>query len=114
MRWFLPLQWAQAIVEEVVVECEVSAPLASAFYNELNQYRNCFRQLYCYDWVCIPLAYTQVAALATYAHFAFCLVGRQFLDPDKRIEGNEVDLYIPVFTIVQFLFFIGWLKVRPY
>lgn len=55
VRWFLPLQWAQKIVEEIVTSGKIPAPLASSFYNQLNSYRKSFRGLYCYDWVCIPL-----------------------------------------------------------
>tara|TARA_R110002050_G_scaffold186237_5_gene320432 strand:- start:580 stop:1065 length:486 start_codon:yes stop_codon:yes gene_type:complete len=40
----------------------------------------------------------------------------QYLDPedpysDGRLAGNEIDLYIPVFTIVSFIVLVGWLKV---
>ncbi|VDM67865.1 unnamed protein product [Strongylus vulgaris] len=51
-----------------------------------------------------------VAALATYAFFFFALFGRQNLIPEMQ-AGKEIDLMIPVFTIVQFMFFVGWFKV---
>ena len=35
----------------------------------------------------------------------------QFLDPSKKLEGHEVDLVVPVFTFLQFFFYMGWLKV---
>ena len=38
-------------------------------------------------------------------------MGRQFLDPTKKIEGHEADIYVPVFTFLQFFFYMGWLKV---
>ena len=43
--------------------------------------------------------------------FLSSLMGRQFLDPSKGFEGHEVDLYVPVFTFLQFFFYMGWLKV---
>merc|ERR1712106_502280 len=36
---------------------------------------------------------------------------RQFLDPAKNIPGHEVDLVVPIFTFLQFFFYMGWLKV---
>lgn len=55
-----------------------------------------------YDWVNIPLVYTQVVAIATYGYFGICLLGRQ-------IHGiEEPDFYVPIFTILQFLFYMGW------
>ena len=38
-------------------------------------------------------------------------MGRQFLDPTKKIKGHEADLVVPVFTFLQFFFYMGWLKV---
>lgn len=61
--------------------------------------------------ISIPLVYTQVVTLAVYTFFLSSLMGRQFLDITKGYEGHEVDLYIPVFTFLQFFFYMGWLKV---
>ncbi|RWS21372.1 bestrophin-4-like protein [Leptotrombidium deliense] len=38
-------------------------------------------------------------------------MGRQYLDPSKGYSGHDIDLYIPVFTVLEFFFFMGWLKV---
>ena len=38
-------------------------------------------------------------------------MGRQFLDPTKGLNGHDVDMYVPVFTFLQFFFYMGWLKV---
>ena len=49
--------------------------------------------------------------LAVYTYFLTTLMGRQFLDPSKNYDGHEVDFYFPVFTFLQFFFYMGWLKV---
>ena len=49
--------------------------------------------------------------LAVYTFFVSSLMGRQFLDTSKGFEGHEVDLYVPIFTFLQFFFYMGWLKV---
>ena len=66
-----------------------------------------------YDWVNLPVLYTQVVTLAVYSYFGFALLGRQWLDPEKEIPGYEmkVDYYFPMFTVLQYLFYVGWLKV---
>lgn len=47
--------------------------------------------------------------IAVYSFFLFSVIGEQFLDP---IHTNQIiDLYVPVFTLLQFFFYIGWLKV---
>lgn len=47
----------------------------------------------------------QVVTLAVYTFFVACLIGRQFH------AGSDLDLYVPVFTLLQFFFYAGWLKV---
>lgn len=49
--------------------------------------------------------------MAVYSFFLACLVGRQFLNPAKAYPGHEMDLVVPVFTFLQFFFYMGWLKV---
>ncbi|XP_061775657.1 bestrophin-4 isoform X2 [Nerophis ophidion] len=78
---------------------------------ELNNYRAKCSLLFHYDWISIPLVYTQVVTLAVYSFFAFSVIGRQFLNPDKGYKDHKIDLYVPVFTLLQFFFYAGWLKV---
>lgn len=53
----------------------------------------------------------QVVTLAVYTFFFACLIGRQFLDTDQGYQGHDLDIYIPIFTLLQFFFYAGWLKV---
>ncbi|TNN49923.1 Bestrophin-2 [Liparis tanakae] len=52
-----------------------------------------------------------VVTLAVYSFFLVCLIGRQFLDPSQGYPGHDLDLYVPIFTLLQFFFYAGWLKV---
>ena len=38
-------------------------------------------------------------------------MGRQFLDPAQNYPKNNIDVYFPFFTMLQFFFYMGWLKV---
>jgi len=74
--------------------------------------------LWCFDWVSIPMVYTQVVTLATYVFFIFTIIGRQKIDNynvHKAMRSGriplDIDLYIPVFTVLQFFFYMGLLKV---
>ena len=63
---------------------------------------------------CPSASVLQVVTIATYTFFVACLVGRQqevTQLTDK--QSDELDLYIPLFTILQFLFYMGLLKVSP-
>ncbi|KAK6034186.1 Bestrophin [Cooperia oncophora] len=91
---------------------ENSPPTAfiNNFVSELKTYRQSLRKLFCYDWVCVPLVYTQVAALATYSFFFFTLFGRQVLHSEVK-AGRQIDSVLPLFAIIQFMFLVGWFKV---
>ncbi|GMS96620.1 hypothetical protein PENTCL1PPCAC_18795 [Pristionchus entomophagus] len=104
-RWMTPLHWVQQIMEEEVSKHGMTVTYLTNFASELKNFRTSFRRLFCHDWVCVPLVYTQVAAIATYGFFFFALFGRQ------HIGGGDVDTIFPIFTVVQFLFFVGWYKV---
>lgn len=75
--------------------------------------KSLFTQFGCWTlfFVCVLLL-TQVVTIAVYSFFAFCVIGRQFLDPNKEHKGHRIDMYIPVFTLLQFFFYAGWLKVH--
>ncbi|XP_066232255.1 bestrophin-4 [Saccopteryx leptura] len=93
---------------------------------ELNKYRAKCSMLFHYDWISIPLVYTQVVTIAVYSFFALSLVGRQFVEPEagaatprKPLEPGQqsepvlgdLDMYVPLTTLLQFFFYAGWLKV---
>ena len=70
-----------------------------------------------YDWISVPLSYTQVVTLAVHSFFLACLFGRQYLSPSngsivaQEDPAAQTDFYFPMFTTLQFMFYMGWLKV---
>ena len=59
-RWFLPLQWTQKLIERRIINNRVNPTVANGGLQLLYQVRASHRRLYQYDWVCMPLVYTQV------------------------------------------------------
>ncbi|XP_032482986.1 bestrophin-2 isoform X2 [Phocoena sinus] len=53
----------------------------------------------------------EVVTIAVYSYFLACLIGRQFLDPAQGYKDHDLDLCVPIFTLMQFFFYAGWLKV---
>ncbi|XP_009571613.1 PREDICTED: bestrophin-4-like, partial [Fulmarus glacialis] len=49
--------------------------------------------------------------IAVASFFAFCLSGRQFLEPLEPGQEGDLDMYVPLSTLLQFFFYAGWLKV---
>uniref|UniRef100_F1LEP9 Bestrophin homolog n=1 Tax=Ascaris suum TaxID=6253 RepID=F1LEP9_ASCSU len=65
--------------------------------------------LWYYNWVPIPLAYTQVVFLTVRIYFLICIIGRQFIVDNE--SHWPIGIYFPLVTILQFIFYIGWSKV---
>ncbi|XP_067309818.1 bestrophin-4 [Pseudorasbora parva] len=111
-KYWMPLAWFANLASQARKEGRVKDDIAlRLLMDELNNYRSKCSMLFHYDWISIPLVYTQVVTVAVYSFFTFCLIGRQFVKPEKSEEEKFLDLYIPIFTLLEFFFYAGWLKV---
>lgn len=45
------------------------------------------------------------------AYFLANVIGAQFLEQKKGDADRDIDIYVPIFTILQYVFYMGWLKV---
>uniref|UniRef100_A0A158Q6P8 Bestrophin homolog n=1 Tax=Elaeophora elaphi TaxID=1147741 RepID=A0A158Q6P8_9BILA len=110
-KYWTPIRWIHSAALKARKDELITSDL---FYwklcAEVDAFRHNLQLLYNYDWVPIPLVYSQVVFLAVYVHFLVCLISRQFIISDNTII-SDLDLIIPVMTIIEFVFFIGWLKV---
>ncbi|XP_054862781.1 bestrophin-3 isoform X3 [Amphiprion ocellaris] len=112
LKYWIPVVWFSNLASKARQEGRIQDSIdLQNILNEMNKFRTWCATLFGYDWVGIPLVYTQVVTLAVYTFFFACLIGRQFLDPTQRYPGHDLDLYVPIFTLLQFFFYAGWLKV---
>ncbi|XP_047921416.2 bestrophin-3 isoform X1 [Anser cygnoides] len=112
LKYWVPFVWFGNLASKARKEGRIRDSVdLQTLMNEMNKYWSWCSLLFGYDWVGIPLVYTQVVTLAVYTFFFACLIGRQFLDTDQGYQGHDLDLYIPIFTLLQFFFYAGWLKV---
>ena len=83
------------------------------------------REVFSYSFTCFPLVYTQVhivgiyrvfqdklihfqiVTLTVYSFFLASLIGQQYIEP----RDGKTDYYFPIFASLQFIFYVGWLKV---
>ncbi|KAM9314789.1 bestrophin-2 [Pholidichthys leucotaenia] len=111
-KYWIPCVWFTNLA--AVARCEGRIKddhTLKLLLEELNAFRGKCSMLFHYDMISVPLVYTQVVTLAVYSFFLVCLIGRQFLDPGQGYPGHDLDLYVPIFTLLQFFFYAGWLKV---
>ena len=108
-KHWLPIVWASSIVTRARKEGRIRDDFAvKTLIDELNKFRGLCGSLMHYDTISVPLVYTQVVTLAVYTYFLTSVMGRQWV---QNSSTSTIDLYFPVFTTLQFFFYMGWLKV---
>ncbi|CAK8672576.1 unnamed protein product [Clavelina lepadiformis] len=112
LKYWVPLLWFSNLASKLRQEGRIYDDMTyKLIMQELIVFRSACGTLVGYDWISVPLVYTQVVTVAVYMYFVSTLLSRQYLDPSSGIDGHKVDLYVPIFTICQFFFYMGWLKV---
>uniref|UniRef100_A0A1B0G267 Bestrophin homolog n=1 Tax=Glossina morsitans morsitans TaxID=37546 RepID=A0A1B0G267_GLOMM len=112
-KYWMPLVWATNIINRARKDGLIASDhIVQTILMELSDIRRRLGGLIGYDTVCVPLVYTQVVTLVLYTYFIAALLGRQMCPQLPNRDGKEdSDLYFPLFTVLQFVFYVGWLKV---
>ncbi|XP_004740537.1 bestrophin-4 [Mustela nigripes] len=122
-KYWIPCVWFTNLAAQARRDGRIRDDIALCLLlEELNKYRAKCSMLFHYDWISIPLVYTQVVTIAVYSFFGLSLVGRQFVEPEagpaksrEPLEAastlGDLDMYVPLTTLLQFFFYAGWLKV---
>jgi len=133
-----PLLWAMKLLTKARCEgkVKIEAPIFANLISSFEAIETANRKILNYGWVNFPLAYTQVATVSVYLYFLAALFGRQYLTPHSddtnfnkpgdafEVKGTSYMLYLkepykdhspdfhfPFFTCVEFLCYMGWIKV---
>ncbi|XP_076274548.1 bestrophin-4-like isoform X2 [Rhynchophorus ferrugineus] len=109
MYW-LPISWAVNLAVEAKSEKLIEGEIGlEDLVGQLNKFREKCKMLTYYDWVCIPLVYTQLVTFAVYLYFLFTIIGEQFIEESSNI--NSRSFMFPFMNCLKFFFYMGWLKV---
>uniref|UniRef100_A0A0M3HMH4 Bestrophin homolog n=1 Tax=Ascaris lumbricoides TaxID=6252 RepID=A0A0M3HMH4_ASCLU len=111
-KYWVPINWSYTLFFEARrAEKIASDAMTNKLCDEMKVFRNNLQMLCNYDWVPIPLVYPQVVMIAVYFYFTVSLVSRQFTPSHRNNPAKgEIDVVVPVMTIIQFVFFVGWMK----
>ncbi|XP_032744351.1 bestrophin-4 [Rattus rattus] len=113
-KYWVPCVWFTNLAAQARRDGRIRDDIALCLIlEELNKYRAKCGMLFHYDWISIPLVYTQVVTIAVYSFFTLSLIGRQFVESDKESSPAPwyLDMFVPLTTLLQFFFYAGWLKV---
>lgn len=111
-KYWVPINWAFGLVVKARKDGKISSEnYAVKICDEIRTFRNNLQMLCNYDWVEIPLVYPQVVFLSVHTYFIVCLIGRQYIIGVDAPNRSQIDIVLPVMTMLQYLFFVGWMKV---
>ncbi|KAM3968234.1 LOW QUALITY PROTEIN: bestrophin-4 [Aphomia sociella] len=116
-KHWLPIVWATSIVTRARKEGRIRDDFAvKTIIDELNKFRGQAGLLLSYDTISVPLVYTQVVTIAVYSYFITSALGSQWVDNKLQshsdsVQISNIDLYFPIFSTLEFFFYMGWLKV---
>ena len=113
MKYWVPINWCFLLCRKArelgMIESDI---ILVDVMDKIRMFRQNVLALTLYDWVPIPLVYTQVVNLTVRSFFVIALMGRQYLIHDRDTpNAKTIDLYLPIMSILQFVLFIGWMKV---
>uniref|UniRef100_A0A914RZ71 Bestrophin homolog n=1 Tax=Parascaris equorum TaxID=6256 RepID=A0A914RZ71_PAREQ len=111
-KYWVPINWSYTHMFEARRAGKITSDvMTNKLTDEMKVFRNNLQMLCNYDWVPIPLVYPQVIMIAVYFYFGVCLISRQFILSGRELPTkSEIDIVVPVMTMVQFLFYVGWMK----
>uniref|UniRef100_A0AC34FGZ0 Bestrophin homolog n=1 Tax=Panagrolaimus sp. ES5 TaxID=591445 RepID=A0AC34FGZ0_9BILA len=111
-KYWIPLNWTFALANECRLQDKIKGDvLLNGLFNEIRMFYGNLQTLRNYDWVPIPLAYPQVVFVVVRLYFVLCVVTRQYIINEDADNLTNIDLWLPFMTQLQFIFYMGWLKV---
>uniref|UniRef100_A0A914XNP7 Bestrophin homolog n=1 Tax=Plectus sambesii TaxID=2011161 RepID=A0A914XNP7_9BILA len=140
LKHWMPINWAMSLIKLAKRDGKIESDSDNYvvdLYARLRDYKNNLSRVSNYMCVPIPLAYTQVVFLAVRLYFLIALFANQYLNINNTVGGVDkcprnstatssssssnkapeielrfgVDLFFPFATVVEFFFYVGWVKV---
>ncbi|KRZ76948.1 Bestrophin-1 [Trichinella papuae] len=110
---FLPIQWSVNLAYKArKAEYIKTDQLLKHVVKEIVDVKDQLNLISCYDWVNLPLVYTQVVTIAVYSFFFTYLISGQVVEIELGNGNKEtITSMIPLFSLIDFLFYMGLLKV---
>ncbi|CAI5449209.1 unnamed protein product [Caenorhabditis angaria] len=110
-KYWIPANWALCMTYQARKDGFIESDYFKAQMEaEIRTWRTNIEWLCNYDWVPLPLMYPQLVCLVVNLYFMIAVISRQLITP-KHEMSNEIDIYFPVMTFLQFIFYMGWVKV---
>ncbi|KAK6748358.1 hypothetical protein RB195_001153 [Necator americanus] len=111
-KYWLPFNWALHLLNVAREEKRLDGDIPrDAISQEIRAFRTGLSLIWTYDWVPLPVMYPQLVFMAVHAYFIVCVFSRQFIITPTAANYTVVDLYFPFMSSLEFIFYVGWMKV---
>ncbi|CAD6187686.1 unnamed protein product [Caenorhabditis auriculariae] len=111
-KYWMSFNWTMELLNIAKKEKFIDGDNArNAIAQEISKFRASLTIVSMYDWVPIPLMYPQLVNMAVHTYFFLCVFTRQFFITEGAKNKTDIDLIVPFMTIIEFIFYVGWLKV---
>ncbi|KIH58122.1 bestrophin-3 domain protein [Ancylostoma duodenale] len=110
-KYWLPFNWALHLLNVALEEKRLDGDIPrNAIAQEIRSFRTGLSLIWTYDWVPLPVMYPQLVFMAVHTYFFVCVFSRQFIITPTA-ANYTVDLYFPIMSSLEFIFYVGWMKV---
>ena len=103
LTWMIPLNWAADLVKRAKKDNLVGND-AKEIWTEIVRFRNQLQNIEDINLNPLPFVYKTVVVTAVYSFLALSIVAEQ------DIGETHIQLYFPLFGVLNVIWFIGWLK----
>uniref|UniRef100_A0A158Q7A3 Bestrophin homolog n=1 Tax=Elaeophora elaphi TaxID=1147741 RepID=A0A158Q7A3_9BILA len=111
-KHWVPFQWALALCDDARQQQKIASDwLQQKVSEEIKRFRTNMANLYNFDWVPLPIMYAQIVVLGVHLYFFVCAISRQHIISAEAPNKSKVDAFFPFMSVLQFIFYMGWLKV---
>lgn len=101
--WWIPISWCMTMIKSSKENKFVPSE-QKILIDQLAKFQVKLEGVDTFDFVILPPLYRQVVRFAVWVYFFMSLIGDQTMLSDPTT-------YIPIFLILKFIFFFGWLEV---
>jgi len=101
--WWIPLSWCMTMIKGSKENKFVPSE-QKILIDQLAKYQVKLEHVDTFDHIIMPPLYKQVVRFAVWVYFLLSLIGSQ-------PQPQEPYTFIPIFLILKFIFFFGWLEV---
>ncbi|GMT00886.1 hypothetical protein PENTCL1PPCAC_23060, partial [Pristionchus entomophagus] len=111
IKAWLPIEWSLNLLKKCQGRRQISDVHFVYLTKEILKFRDRLQNIKSFDWINVPLVYSQVVSLSTSVYFIMCLIARQYISLPKEQDIRwRVDYILPYFTMGEFICLVGWLK----